>query len=274
MKITFLAALLFLVGGLWSQSSETLNSDRPGQTFSANTVGKNVFQVQSGFGYDNLWYRNAAYISSEFTAQKSDVRFWSAYNVTDLRYGLLEPFEVGLTLISSYNDVDGEEILLGNTMAAENAYDAYLSLRYNLINTNKWTVGLYGSGLMSFKELNLRAMGSYQVNASSSLNSNIAYRTTSVNGRSNQISYTLNFSQGFDQWGVFAETFANIRLHGGDFHHSDWQNYFDAGLWYLVNNNLQLDFSVGTGFNDQFIFTSIEETSRLFFDLGLSYRIK
>lgn len=275
MKQNFFLLLLALILSIHTvQGQDNLTSDRPGQTFSANTVGKNVFQIQSGLGYDNLWYRNAAFISSEFTAQKSDVRCWSAYNVTDLRYGLLEPFEVGVTLISTYSDREGEEIILGSSTAAENNYDAYLSLRYNLINTDQWTLGLYSSGLLNFKEFNLRAMGSYHVNANSSLNSNIAYRASSVNGSFNQLSYTLNFSHGFENLGVFVETFAAIRLHGGDFHYTDWQNYFDAGLWYLVSNNFQLDFTVGSGFNDQFFFTTVEETSRLFFDFGISYRIK
>ncbi len=52
MKYKF-SLLFFIISlSLFSQFSETIDSDRPGFIFNANTVGKNVLQMQQGVGFN------------------------------------------------------------------------------------------------------------------------------------------------------------------------------------------------------------------------------
>ncbi len=72
--------------------------------------------------------------------------------------------------------------------------------------------------------------------------------------------YTFSYNRNFtDDLGVFAE------LYGALPENSKGQNSWDAGLTYLINNDLQVDASVGSGFDtDQCILLSA----------GISYRFR
>jgi hypothetical protein len=68
----------------------------------------------------------------------------------------------------------------------------------------------------------------------------------------------VGFSLG-DKWSSFIETYGGV-ING------DFTIFFDTGLAYLVNNDLQLDLSGGYGKNDGFAAT--------FVDFGVSWRTK
>lgn len=86
MKITTTLIFILLSTTLaFSQRQETIDSDRPGQSMSPHTVGKNVLQVQTGVNYSHL---NSTPISS----------YNGVANETNLRYGLIDILEINGTI--------------------------------------------------------------------------------------------------------------------------------------------------------------------------------
>ena len=55
MKVQFLTILiaLFCIENNYAQHTDVINSNRPGESFSAFAVGKKVLQVESGINYLN-----------------------------------------------------------------------------------------------------------------------------------------------------------------------------------------------------------------------------
>jgi hypothetical protein len=75
------------------------------------------------------------------------------------------------------------------------------------------------------------------------------------------IGYTMSFDLSFsNSWGGFAEFYGYLP------EISTAEHLFNAGLVYLLNNNLQLDTSAGFAFSEQ--------SPDYFLNLGLSYRFK
>ena len=76
------------------------------------------------------------------------------------------------------------------------------------------------------------------------------------NGAGAQFSYVVNLSYGVtDTFGVFAETYGGL---------NDFSSFFDGGVFYLLNKDLQLDLSAG--------WQSQDGISDWFVDGGVSWR--
>ncbi len=81
--VLLIIQLLCLSGVVQAQFYETIRSARPGQSIGASTMGKNIFQLQSGvdyFGYEKI---------------NTGIKGNGYFTNTALRFGLTEMFEVG-----------------------------------------------------------------------------------------------------------------------------------------------------------------------------------
>ncbi|QOD61739.1 transporter [Polaribacter haliotis] len=224
MKKLFLCILLLSATIANAQFTETLSSDRPGQALSSNTVGKNVFQIQAGIDFSEN--------NSEF--------FPNSY----FRYGLSEKLELNSGIILS-----------GNKFANEIASFS-IGARYNLSDVNS----KYASTLQF----------SHDFGATNS-NSQLTYILAS--SLSEKLSYTVNLGINFDnnfglnngiyvfnlsyvinsKMGVFLEPF-------GNFLNNSYQFNIDSGVYYLLNNNFQIDALIG-------------DNNGLFIGAGFTWRI-
>lgn len=222
-KIIFLI-LLFSVSITNAQFSETLSSDRPGQALSVNTVGKNVFQIQAGFDY---------FESSTFF-----------YPGSFFRYGLSEKFELNSGFILSSdnfgNDLAsftiGARLLLSDI---ESDIKSSLQLSHDFGAENKNSQLTYILGGSFSDNFGYTVNLGVNVDDSFSLNTGI---------------YVFNFSYVINEKiGVFVEPF-------GTFLKNSTQLNIDTGFYYLVNNNIQLDFQLG-------------ENDGLFLGTGVTWRI-
>lgn len=210
-KITLL--FLLVSNFLLAQYSETISSGRPGQAIGANSVGKNVFQIQAGVDFlekPNTFTPNSffRYGISERLEINSGVAYSFADGVDDL-----SAVSVGAR-VNLYNKEDlpsmGLQVSFGLPVDnLEFGTQALFVIADSFTDKLSWTLNL---GSNFDKDFNTN--GIYVAN----------------------LSYSIS-----DKIGVFIEPYGTI---DNDFHVN-----FDTGISYLVNKDLQLDFLGGYGIN-------------------------
>lgn len=275
MKRAVLIVFIVLAGGLSAQTTEILTSDRPGQTFSANTVGKGVFQIQSGLGYDQFYFEDVTFRDESNNPANTDLRVWGYFINTDLRYGLMERFEVGVNLISSHAGSEMEQDYLNYNSIQDGNFEALVSLRANLFSSKNFNLAALASGIITEPTFLVRTglAGSFDINSNNSLSANLFYIFGDTPGL-DPLLFTLNYGYSFGKMGVFVEAFGEVVLFSTVINEPLWRTFYDAGVWYLINDNFQVDFSLGTGINSEFKFFDETKSTRFFSEIGLTYRIK
>jgi hypothetical protein len=255
-----LIKVLLFVSGLmlsfvsYGQYNETIRSGRPGQSIGPFTVGKGIFQIQTGmdvFGYEN---KSAPFKGDGFL------------NNTVLRYGVAERWEV-----SALADYKVEAWKSGNVETDFSGLAAFdIGGRYHIFS---------GEGLIPSVGLQLRfrlpvLSVDYEID-------NVAPRFTIATSQQLSETFTLFTNWGGSWNGVnsIGTGFYTINLafpiagklggfveSYGSLTDGDFDSRFDAGLSYLVNNDLQLDVLGGPGSNDG--------VTDYFLSVGLSWRTK
>lgn len=238
--------LLCLSGMVRGQFYETVRSGRPGQSIGASTVGKDIFQIQSGvdyFGYENT---NAKISGNGYLTNAA------------LRYGLTDRFEIG-----GFLEYRTESITDSSFSASREGFsNVLIGLRHQISTGN----GLAPSVGFQFR-LRLPVGSSYYRTAN--LAPSFIFVTsqqwsrftliTNLGGSWNGSNatptglYTVNFSCAFTStFGAFIESYGSLT--SGFF-----ESRFDTGVAWLVTNNLQVDFLGGLGsnrgLNDYFVST-------------------
>lgn len=277
--------LLILIFGITSQISfgqftDEINSNRPGRSMMAFSVGKSVFQTETGLHYVNEDHNTLDYKASGFMAE------------FDIRWGL---FFEQLELIAEFqyqNDNYTSKLLDKNRSALKKTllgakylvYDPFKNYeeKPNLYSWKanhrfKWrqfipAIAVYGGANLNFSDnpfnfalvdieepkVSPKAMiiaqnhfGSHWV-----LVTNVAYNKIGSDFAS--IDYIVTLTRGFNkQWSGFIENQGYM----GDYY-SD--GLFRMGAAYLFNKDMQIDASVGK---------NIKNTPSLFTGgIGFSWR--
>ncbi len=209
MKNVVKIALFFCAILVSAQNKDTLSSDRPGQALSSNTVGENVFQIQAGIDFLNS--------SSDF------------YPNSFFRYGISERFELNSGFILSGhkfgNDLESFTIGARYLLNKNNSkYTSSLQFSFDAGAATKNSQITYIIGSSLSEKL------SYTINLGLNFNNNFAL---------NNGIYVFNLSYALNEHvGLFIEPF-------GKFLKSNFKFNFDSGVYYLLNNNLQLDALIG-----------------------------
>jgi len=238
----------------FGQSSETIRTARPGQAVGPFTTGQYVFQIQSGYTYGNFEDMDQSGNNGEFTNM--------------LRFGLLENFEIRSTLRVRSDRIENSD---GQTSEFGGISFWNVGIRYNILDSD----GTYKPSLGFQTDLKLTAVNkAYRADKVAprlmlihgQKISDVFSLTTnwgvSWNGNDNQPtgSYVINISFPLtSKISGFIENYGQIA--SGNF-----ENRWDTGLGYLLNNDFQLDISGGYGKNDQL--------KDWFIDAGLSWRVK
>lgn len=235
--------LLILNLVTFGQFNETIRTGRPGQGTGSNAVGKNVLQMQTGF-------------------DKNYCKDYHSNNLnTNIRFGLLERVE-----LNSAWAYQNESLLLENRNGLTLSS---IGLRLHLVDPLKKrpSIGLQlttrlpiKTGDYSADEFGLKALVSItkSISKKSSLLFNLVYLQPN-NNQSEYWSYVFNYGFNIsEKWGVFIENYTNFTKYHFD-------NYWDTGFSYLVNNNLLLDLHGGTSLNKKY--------SDFFVSIGFSGRI-
>jgi len=237
MKHFLIAVLIFLSGQLYSQ---TLVTDRPDQTESSSTVELGSLQVESGFLLG-------------FTDENNNSVRQILLPTTLFRYGLTKGIELRIlsqfeNLKNNWQTIEGiSDLEIGTKiqlLKKENVNTEIAFLSHLIIPTG--TSELSGD---KFGTINKLAI-SHQINKNMGFGYNVGYNYMGFgNG---DLSYSMAVGMAInDKVGVYLESYGDV---------VEFQELlvnFDTGLTYLVKDNLQLDFSFGTGINHEMNYISI-----------------
>ena len=238
-----------------TEAPEELVTDRPDATEAPLTVPKGSLQIETG----------AFYTSFEENNIKEEVL---GYNTTLLRYGILDNFEfrLGWNFEETRFTINGAE----DPNVLSGLSPLLFGMKVNITEEEGLlpTIGLIGhiflplSAATDYRPETTGADFRFSLEHTLSEKSSIAYNIGAQwGGDSPEIAYIYTVAYGYsitDKFGMYAELY-------GDFPEDNKANHlWDAGITYLVQNNLQLDATVGS---------SITKGQDLLLSAGLSYRI-
>lgn len=252
-KITIMTILnkclaVLLLGGSYIGSAQQIQTDRPNETENPNTIIQSHLQVENGFSYekddDGKAFRVPEVVLRYGIIKNLEFRIESALKAVDQenndkQFGI-EPVEIG----AKYHFLDHKGAAIPDLgilarvsipWLADNAYqeekyspEVRLLAQHGLSKT--YHLG-YNLGIHWLADT-LQPEYIYSISADHSI--------------------TKKFK-------VFIEAYGLAQTH----HHAD--NSADAGVLFLVTNNLQLDFMAGT--------SVMHSSSKKFAELGFSFRI-
>ena len=263
----------------FSQYTDVINSNRPGLSVSAYAVGKNVAQVEAGVFFEQ----------SDHILLNSESNIWGGD--ISLRYGLLlEELEINYEgsfqnqNINFINSGFGQSItdFSRNRLGLKYlVYDRFKNPEMNKPNLYSWkanhgfklknlipSVAVYGGATFNIGDnpfyigdptVSYRAMVATQSRLTPRfvLITNVAYDRISSDFP--ELSYMISLSHAFrnPKWSAFVEhqgiqsdRYADVLLR--------------AGIAHLLNDDLQVDFNMGSSFKNT--------PSRIFVTVGGSYR--
>lgn len=234
-----------------AQYGERIRTARPGKAIGAFALGKNVFQLQTGY--------NSIFINQSIGSSEADKIF--SQN-TVLRLGLTEHFEISAVVnwSSSYKLVDTSRTSVGGISGTQ------FGARYNFTTNDGFlpTIGLQYRALLKVGSEGLRrnTIGSrFILSTGNKLTKKVNLTTNWIlNFDSFETEPTLNYAVKASysiskNWSTFLEAFGGF---------SPVLVNFDTGLAYLVNKDFQLDISAGI--YDDYLDLDF------FYDFGISWR--
>ncbi|KXX71980.1 transporter [Flammeovirga sp. SJP92] len=245
--LLFTITLFFISNFTFGQFSETISSDRPGQTYSSTTLGKHVIQIQTGVNY---------------AENSGDTEMKTIKSNTFLRFAISERFDIE-ALVNYTNDKvtsQGETTVVGNGIS-----DTELGFKYSVLENDGWIPSLAFQGRVltrlvdndyerSSAGMLMNVATQNQINSWLAYNMNVGVTFPRRGISKYIIPATFNFSASIsNKWGAFIELYGNL---------NDFEPNVDGGFSFLVTDDFMLDLYGGFG----------EKT--WFMEGGLSYRIK
>jgi len=222
--LTFLF-LLFNCSLVFSQ----ITTDRPSQTESAVVLSSGQIQVESGILIEN----SQSNINTLFRIgiiEGIEIRINSNYLINDelsfMKKSSFSDFEVGAKFRIFDKTSNNTKVAFLSHLSIPTAIEVFSNDVYGILS-----------------RLNV----SHGLNNESQIAYNLGYnKFKKMDG---QFIYTIVYGRSLDSFGIFFEIF------GDDSKNSSNIN-FDSGITYLLDNEKQLDLSIGKGINNDMIFIS------------------
>lgn len=249
--------IIMIVGLFWAVnlSGQEIITDRPDQTESPNAVPIGILQIESGV----LFEQNEDILGSERL---------SLYPTNLFRLGIANRLELRLVTevasIAVKDKENGEEDLI------KGMTNTQLGFKYQITDNDAPLVLGYmfhyifpsGTEGLSNKQngVLMRLNASYDLDDKRNLSANFGYINEELGGPDikrpknydGNLTYTFVYGQGLsDRVGVYLEAY-------GDYvNFKKWSNNADAGLTYLLKENIQLDYSFGWGLTETMNYHSV-----------------
>lgn len=233
---------------------EALITDRPDATESPTAMLKGFLQVETGAFYESFEENNIK--NEDFT-----------YNSMLVRYGLLDNLELRL----GYDYTDSKTKFNGNEVASINSFSPMLlGFKVGIAEEQGAMpeIGFLGHLYLPFSVnkdirpentgVDFRFSFAHTLNERSSLSYNLGAAWENDNPEAAYL-YTIAYGYSLtEKLGAYVELY-------GDFPENNKANHlWDAGLSYLLSNNVQLDATVGS---------SITKGQDILISAGISFRI-
>ncbi len=251
LKIIVASIVLIISANLTAQEHEVLITDRPDQTESPQVVGKGVFQIETGAGYEK---------TDDKTVKST------TYNTTLIRYGLSDNLE--LRLGGDLVGIKKNGVKVGSTGYSPLLFGAKIAIS----KEKGWMpeIGLLGHLSLPFTAssefkpeytgVDFRFSFAHTLSERSSLSYNLGAAIADDSPELNYL-YTLVYGYGLtERLGFYIELYGDFPEDTKDVHR------WDAGFTYLVSNDLQLDVLAGTQVHKS-------ANQDFMFGFGVSYRI-
>lgn len=237
---------------LWCSAAfaqDKIDTDRPTETQSAKTVGRGVFQLETGFRKDGR--------GGDYDRRLPDAEW---------RYGVLDRVELRLYTVAETDRVyskqkfaDGLRPLeLGlKTTVLQTKDTSFAASLYGHWGIDAWSAEEHRTGKNFYR---LRLLFHNQISKAITVQYNLG-RDWHNDREGHFWLYALapHFDLG-EKWQVFGETY-------GYFNHGEEpEHYADAGGAYYISKNVEVDAAVGKGLSG--------EGSEYFFTVGVSFRVK
>jgi len=232
--------VLILMIMIFEQINAQIVTDRPDQTESSSTVGIGNLQIESGI--------LVGYTGNEITSVRQIL-----LPTNLLRYGLtqeielrllsqFETYKIGDTSIQGISDLEiGTKIQI---LQDENKNTEIAFLSHLIVPTG--TLELTGDTFGTINKLSI----SHQLGNSLAFGYNLGYNYFGEN--SGDFTYSLALGTSVNEKvSIYIEPYGEVV----DF--KEFVLNFDAGITYLANDNLQFDFSFGTGVNERMNYISV-----------------
>ena len=228
MKINLLLTFIFFsicFSSLYSQ----LTSERPDQTESSLVLSKGHVQIETGISIED----SESNINTLFRIGIIDgieMRLNSNYLINDdisnLKKSSFSDFEIGAKF--KILDEDNNRIKIGflTHLSVPTAPEIFSYNEYGLLS---------------------RLLVSHDIKNDSQIGYNIGYNK--YNNYDGQFIYTLVYGKSLGSFGVFFEIFGEESSNNSNLN-------FDSGITYLVDNDKQLDLSIGRGLNSDMFYIS------------------
>lgn len=264
MKKLIIAALsLFSIAASAQITENVLITDRPDQTESPNAVGKGIIQIESGVLFER--YR----LNSTLSAHRT------VYPTNLFRIGLLKRLELRVVNeVVSYKTVDNvKREKLNSISGTENLQ---IGFKYQLTkDDSKLMIGAMahaivptGSEGISNERYGVlsRINFSYDIGENKNLSANVGYNNFDLDFKNEGLvryaegnfTYTLVYGVRLsERVGLYLETFGDV------VEFENWQSNMDAGMTYLISDQIQVDYSYGWGMNRVMNYHSVGISVRL-----------
>lgn len=253
MKKSTLIILATIVSiNVCSQYSETIRSERPGQALDPFSVGKGIFQLQSGVDFSSYELTDVPYT------------FSSIISGNVFRFGVLEKLEVGLESnwqndkqTGQFGNANQSGISYLSTRIKGNVYEGEglipsVGAQFNL--TYPFVSEAYKTDKVAPK---FTLVTGQSLTEKLGLTTNLGIAWNGIDNNTTKF-YVVNLGYALSsKVGVFVENYGFI-VDG------ELDTKFDGGFDYLINNNLKLDLFAGYDKN--------EFSDEILISIGVSWR--
>lgn len=239
-KLNYLASVLYL--SAYSAFSQTIITDRPDQTESSSTIEVGSLQIETGI---LLGFTEDAFISERQLLAPT----------TLFRYGITKGIELRiLSQFESIKDQNSPQKISGisdleigtkvQLFKRENVNTEIAFISHLILPT-----GSNGLANKKFGTINKFSIG-HDLSDVMSIGYNVGY---DYFGEGNgNLTYSVAFGISItDTCGLYIEPYGNL------IEFETYEASFDAGIAYLLKDNVQLDFSFGTGLNHTMNYLSV-----------------
>jgi hypothetical protein len=245
-----------------AQFSERIATGRPGQANGPFSVGKAIYQIQTGIDFgektteDDQLVQKRGFVSNASTFRvgiKEDVELRANYQF-QIKDKTIQPTEG-----SQQNGFRTLGIGVRQFLFEQNRLLPAFGLQLTLLNQ-----GFQKSKQLQHSDLELRIIAQHRISPKLSLNTNLSFRR-SLHERETISPYVLSFRYLIhEKWRIVWEAYGTIRKR-------DISLLYDIGLGYFINKNFQLDLYGGYAENKVGEFGP--EINEWFVSSGLSYRL-
>ena len=228
MKTKLLLTFIIFSTCFYSLHSQ-LTTDRPDQTESSLVLSKGHIQIETGISIEdsesniNTLFRIGIIDGIEIRINSN---YLMNYDISVLKKSSFSDFEIGAKF--KILDEDNNRIKIGflTHLSVPTAPEIFSYNEYGLLS---------------------RLLVSHDIKNDSQIGYNIGYNK--YNNYDGQFIYTLVYGKSLGSFGVFFEIFGEESSNNSNLN-------FDSGITYLVDNDKQLDLSIGRGLNSDMFYIS------------------